>query len=107
MSPQLGSREPQAATVVTPEQEVERLLGEAHDATGQRRYDDAARLLQQALEVARRRPSDNPRQVVDAALGLFPQTIDCVLLHASTAHFDAPHGGSAVIAIPITFVPAP
>jgi hypothetical protein len=40
------------------------------------------------------------------ALGLSPQTVDCVLLHAGTARFDEPHGGSAVIAVPITFVPA-
>jgi hypothetical protein len=255
MSPQLRSTEPHAAAVLTPGQEVERLLGEARDATEEGRYDDAVRPLQQAFQLARRRADDNPRHVVDAAtqlarvltlldrrpevtqvlkdaiqalppisreaaeltttldtdllgvsgperlamiqkrqgiariwranatiqdiapalalaapdkrpasgqhvstpnaaqrveelrrgfqacytqalvkdheargsvrlivevaddgnvasvravaLGLPPPTIDCVLLHASTAHFDEPQGGSAVIAIPITFVPAP
>jgi len=31
---------------------------------------------------------------------------DCVLLHASTAHFSRPRGDNSVIAVPITFVPA-
>jgi hypothetical protein len=37
-------------------------------------------------------------------IGLPVAVVDCVLLRAGQAVFDPPEGGSAVIAVPVTFV---
>jgi hypothetical protein len=38
------------------------------------------------------------------AFGLPVETVDCVLTRAASTQFDAPVGGKAVIAVPVTFV---
>lgn len=38
---------------------------------------------------------------------LSPSVVDCVLGRAHRARFEPPQGGSAVIAVPVTFVMAP
>jgi tetratricopeptide (TPR) repeat protein len=70
----------------------QRALTESRDAQG------SVRLL---LKVGR----DGEVVVVQAlSLGLPPSCVDCILERALAGQFDPPEGGSAVIAVPVTFV---
>ena len=43
-------------------------------------------------------------EVKTLGIGLHVDTVDCLLRRAATAQFDPPEGGSAVIAVPVSFV---